>query len=234
MRYWHPFADRVLGEMVAAGVRELVALPLYPHYSIATTGSSCTDLRRTMARLRLDLPVREIRGWPAAPDYIACLAARIEEGLAGCDGEPVELLYSAHSLPVQFIAEGDPYVDHLQQTIRAVEKVTGKEGRLCYQSRSGPVEWLGPSTPELIRETAARGGKNLLVVPLSFVSDHVETLYEIDIEYRQMAEALGLRFERRSAVHRRPAPAGARRLLRLTPEFTARRWSAESCACARS
>jgi ferrochelatase len=168
-----------------------------------------------MARLRLDLPVREIRGWPAAPDYIACLAARIEEGLAGCDGEPVELLYSAHSLPVQFIAEGDPYVDHLQQTIRAVEKVTGKEGRLCYQSRSGPVEWLGPSTPELIRETAARGGKNLLVVPLSFVSDHVETLYEIDIEYRQMAEALGLRFAATRALNDDPLFIAALRRLVL-------------------
>ena len=215
MRYWHPFADRVLGEMVAAGVRELVALPLYPHYSIATTGSSFADLQRTMARLRLDLPVREIRDWPAAPDYIACLAARIEEGLAGFDGEPVDLLYSAHSLPAQFITEGDPYALHLQQTIRAVEAVTGKQGRLCYQSRSGPVEWLGPSTPEVIRETAARGGKDLLVVPLSFVSDHVETLYEIDIEYRQMAEELGLRFAATRALNDDPQFIAALRRLVL-------------------
>ena len=215
MRYWHPFADQVLGEMTAAGVRELVALPLYPHYSIATTGSSLTDLQRTMARLRLDLPVREIRDWPAAPDYIACLATRIEEGLAGFDGEPVELLYSAHSLPVQFITEGDPYALHLQQTIRAVETVTGKQGRLCYQSRSGPVEWLGPSTPEVIRETAAGGGKNLLVVPLSFVSDHVETLYEIDIEYRQLAEELGLGFAVTRALNDDPRFIAALRRLAL-------------------
>lgn len=215
MRYWHPFADRVLGEMVAAGAGELIALPLYPHYSIATTGSSLADLHRANARLGFDLPVREIHDWPTAADYVACLAGRIEEGLAGFDGEPVELLYSAHSLPVQFITEGDPYVDHLQQTIRAVEKVTGKEGRLCYQSRSGPVEWLGPSTPEVIRETAARGGKNLLVVPLSFVSDHVETLYEIDIEYRQMAEELGLRFAVTRALNDDPQFIAALRRLVL-------------------
>lgn len=216
MRYWQPFAHEVLRKMAAAGVKELIALPLYPHYSIATTGSSFSDLYRANARLGLDLPVREIRHWPTATEYVACLAARITEGLTRYQGEAVEVVYSAHSLPVQFIDEGDPYVDHLHQTIRAIEQLTGQQGRLCYQSRSGPVEWLGPSTPEMIREIAAGGGKNLLMVPLSFVSDHVETLYEIDIEYRQLAEELGLRFAVTRALNNDPGFIAALRQLVLT------------------
>lgn len=194
MRYWHPFADEVLHELQDAGVSRLVALPLYPHYSIATTGSSVNDLKRHLARLGGQLPLQLIESWPIEPAFIACLAQRIQEGLAGFGDQPVQLLYSAHSLPVQFIDEGDPYVQHLQQTIAAVEAITGVTGRLCYQSRSGPVEWLGPALPEVIEEVAEQGGRNLLVVPISFVSDHVETLYEIDIQYRRLAEGLGLRF----------------------------------------
>jgi len=195
MRYWHPRADEALREMAAAEVREIIALPLYPHYSIATTGSSLSDLHQTQQRLQLNIPIREIHGWPVERHYIACLAARIKEGMARFAGAPTELVYSAHSLPVKFIKEGDPYVDDLKQTIAAIEGLTGVTGRLCYQSRSGPVEWLGPSLPEVITALGAQGCQNMLVMPLSFVSDHVETLYEIDIQYRQMATDLGMRFE---------------------------------------
>ncbi len=195
MRYWHPFAEQALRELDTEQVREIVALPLYPHYSIATTGSSLTDLHRTKARMGLDIPIREIHSWPAEPHYIACLASRIEEGLQRFHDEPVQLVYSAHSLPVQFITEGDPYVQHLNRSIESIEQLTGKKGTLCYQSRSGPVEWLGPALPEVISAMAKQGCRNMLVVPLSFVSDHVETLFEIDIQYREMAEGLGMRFE---------------------------------------
>ncbi|MBV5318586.1 MAG: ferrochelatase [Desulfobulbaceae bacterium] len=204
MRYWHPFADEALREMAAAQVREIIALPLYPHYSIATTGSSLSDLHRTNQQSQLQIPIKEIHAWPAEPQYIACLAARIEEGVRRFDEEPVHLIYSAHSLPVQFIKEGDPYVDDLEQTIRAIEQLTGIRGKLCYQSRSGPVEWLGPALPEIITELAAQGAKNMLVMPLSFVSDHVETLFEIDIQYRQMAEGLGMHFESTRALNADP------------------------------
>lgn len=204
MRYWHPFAEEALGEMVAAGVEKLIALPLYPQYSLATTGSSLLDLHRALQQHSPGIPLREIRSWPAEPDYIACLAARIREGLDRFGAEPVQLLYSAHSLPVQFIQEGDPYVTDLEQTIRAVEEQTGVKGKLCYQSRSGPVEWLGPSTPELLTRSAAAGNTNVLVLPLSFVSDHVETLYEIDIQYRRMAENLGMRLESTRGLNDEP------------------------------
>jgi protoporphyrin/coproporphyrin ferrochelatase len=194
MRYWHPLAAEALREMKRAEVSKIIALPLYPHYSIATTGSSLSDLHRTRALSKMDSPILEIHSWPTEPCYIACLAERIREGIRFFDGAPVQVVYSAHSLPVQFIKEGDPYVDHLQQSIRAIEELTGIEGKLCYQSRSGPVEWLGPALPEVIRTLAAEGCANMLTVPISFVSDHVETLFEIDIQYREMAEGLGMRF----------------------------------------
>ncbi|MDR2548783.1 MAG: ferrochelatase [Desulfobulbus sp.] len=194
MRYWHPQAEEALRDLARQGVHNIIALPLYPHYSIATTGSSLSDLHRTAAQLGIDIPIREIPAWPDEPAYIGCLAARILAGIRSFEGQPVQVVYSAHSLPVQFIQEGDPYVEHLQRTIAAIEKRTAIAGRLCYQSRSGPVEWLGPALPEMLETLAGEGCACLLVVPISFVSDHVETLYEIDIQYREMAEGLGMRF----------------------------------------
>lgn len=204
MRYWHPRADQALREMQAAQVETIIALPLYPHYSRATTGSSLADLEATKIQLGCDIPIRAIQCWATQPHYIRSLVSRIEEGLHQFGGQPAHILYSAHSLPVSFIEDGDPYVQDLQQTITAVEKLTGQQGTLCYQSRSGPVAWLGPSTPEIIQKIASQGGKNILVVPISFVSDHVETLYEIDIEYRELAVNLGLRFETTRALNTGP------------------------------
>jgi protoporphyrin/coproporphyrin ferrochelatase len=220
MRYWHPFAEETLADMAAAGAEELIALPLYPQYSLATTGSSLLDLRRALKQHGPNVPMREIRSWPTEPDYIACLAARIREGLDRFGDKPVQLLYSAHSLPVQFIQEGDPYVADLERTIRAVEEQTGVKGELCYQSRSGPVEWLGPSTPELLNRSAAAGSTNVLVLPLSFVSDHVETLYEIDIQYRRMAENLGMHLESTRGLNDEPLFIGALRNLVRTSLMT--------------
>jgi ferrochelatase len=198
MRYWPPFADAALQEMVDAGVSELIALPLYPHYCRATTGSSFADLRRQKTKLGLNLPIREIRSWPAEPEYINALAARIQEGLAlfaDDERETVQLVYSAHSLPKKFIEQGDPYVEELKRTIAAIEKKLGRKGKLCFQSRSGPVEWLEPSTPDMLEQLAGQGCKNILMAPVAFVSDHIETLYEIDMLYRDRAAELGMRLE---------------------------------------
>lgn len=204
MRYWHPFAAEALQEMTGAGIREIVALPLYPHYSIATTGSSLTDLHQTARTQAPGLSILDIRSWPAEPAYIECLAARVREGLEQFKGGPVQVVYSAHSLPKKFIAEGDPYVAETQTTIEALEKLTGQHGILCFQSRSGPVEWLEPSTPDLLEDLAGRGCKNILMVPISFVSDHVETLYEIEMLYRGQARSLGMRLESTRALNDDP------------------------------
>lgn len=195
MRYWSPFSEEVISEMLTAGATRLMALPLYPHFSAATTGSSLDDLNKTLQKMNCSLPLTTIRSWPTQPDYISCMVERIKKGIARFNGGPVELVYSAHSLPKKFIDEGDPYVDEIQQCIRAIEQQTDIRGRLCYQSRSGPVKWLQPSTPDMLQKLAANGCRNILMVPVSFVSDHVETLYEIDILYRQMAGELGMRLK---------------------------------------
>ncbi len=204
MRYWHPFAGSVLEEFASVGVQRCIALPLYPHYSAATTGSSLADLAASLERQARPPACTVIRSWPEQPDYIAALAERVEAGLATFAGEEVQLLYSAHSLPQRMIQEGDPYVQELHKTIAALEARTGKSGTLCYQSRSGPVAWLEPSTPDCIRLCAAQGARNLLIVPLSFVSDHVETLVEIDMDYRDLAQGLGMRCHSTRALNADP------------------------------
>lgn len=218
MRYWSPFADTVLQEMVDAGVTELIALPLYPHYCRATTGSSFFDLRQQNAKLDLHLPIREIRSWPAEPEYINALVTRIREGLALFDDneqEAVQLVYSAHSLPKKFIDQGDPYVEELKRTITAIEKQLGMQGMLCFQSRSGPVEWLEPSTPDMLKQLAGQGCKNILMVPIAFVSDHIETIYEIDMLYKGQAAELGMRLESSRGLNDDPQFIKALRILVL-------------------
>ena len=215
MRYWQPFAEPVIREMIQAGVTELIALPLYPHYSKATSGSSFFDLQQQNRRHKFNLPIREVRSWPTEPEYINCLVGRIREGLALFD-EPVQVVYSAHSLPKKFIDEGDPYVEEIRQTIAAVEEQTGEVGKLCYQSRSGPVEWLEPSTPDMLRQLAGQGCRNILMVPIAFVSDHIETLYEIDMLYKKQAEELKMRLESTRGLNDEPQFIAGLRNLVLT------------------
>ncbi|OQX07766.1 MAG: ferrochelatase [Desulfobulbaceae bacterium A2] len=201
MRYWQPRAQPVLASLVSRGVRRIIALPLYPHYSRATSGSSLEDLSEAAVSLLTAPSVTPIRSWADHPAYIACLARRIREGWERCGREGTALVYSAHSLPQSFIDEGDPYLAELQRSIAAVETVTGIKGRLCFQSRSGPVRWLAPSTPETLHGLAAEGCRQVLVVPLSFVSDHVETLGEIDIDYHRLAAELGMRLVRTASFN---------------------------------
>jgi len=204
MRYWKPTTKDALEELTHNNVTKIIALSLYPHYSCATSGSSMNELKRHLLQdTRRELI--EITSWPTHKGYLSCLADKILDGLKTFGDEPVELLYSAHSLPVSFINEGDPYVSQLKQTITGVELITGKSGRICYQSRSGPVEWLAPSTPDMINDLAEAGAKNILMVPISFVSDHVETLYEINIQYRELAGTYGIRLESTESLNTDPA-----------------------------
>ena len=191
MRYWFPDSDTALKKMADAGISRLIALTLYPHYSCATTGSSVKALQEAIARSDTNFSLTCIESYPTEPNYIAAVAEKITAAAKQFQDD-VQVVYSAHSLPVSFIEEGDPYVEHTQATIAAIEKLTGRHGRLCYQSRSGPVEWLSPSTPDMLQTLAAEGCKNILMVPISFVSDHVETLYEIDILYKEQARELGM------------------------------------------
>ncbi len=205
MRYWHPSTEAALVQLKNKQPDTLVALSLYPHYSCATSGSSLNELKRRLQQIPVADDLVEIGSWPDHPGYIACLAEKIKDGLARFETDEPELVYSAHSLPISFIQEGDPYVDHLQRTIKAVEAITLKKGQICYQSRSGPVEWLSPSTPEMIQKLADGGCRSILMVPISFVSDHVETLVEINMQYRELAAERGVRLETSASLNDDPA-----------------------------
>lgn len=203
MRYWHPDARETLENLGKQGITRIIALTLYPHYSKATTGSSVTDLAEAAAELPYDFEIAAVEAWPEQPDYIAALVRSIHREFGRCNGTPT-LIYSAHSLPIKFIEEGDPYLNDLTKTIIAIEEQTNIRGKLCFQSRSGPVKWLSPSTPDTLVELAEKGVKEVVVMPISFVSDHVETLYEIDIQYAELAQELGMRLIRTKSLNDEP------------------------------
>ncbi|MHB8765212.1 MAG: ferrochelatase [Deferrisomatales bacterium] len=206
MRYWHPRAREAARAAREAGARRLVVLPLYPHYCRATTGSSLADLEQALAAEGLGgLPRRTVRSWPEFGPYADALAEAVREALGALPGATV--LYSAHGVPVKLIDEGDPYLDQVQATVAAVTaRLPGVPHPLAFQSRAAPVRWLEPSVEEALRALAAEGARPLVVVPVSFVSDHIETLHEIDVEYRELAEQLGIAgFARSPSLNTRPA-----------------------------
>jgi len=194
MRYSRPDTAEALAAVSREGIKRIIALPLYPHFSRATTGSSLNQLERDLARSNENIELTIVRQFCDHPQYIAALAEKIEKGLAGIEKRgDVQLLFSAHGLPQSFIDSGDPYLEQIQTTVRLVmERFADISHHLSFQSRAGPVKWLEPSTEDKISELAAKGAGPLLVVPISFVSDHIETLYEIDIQYREEALSLGL------------------------------------------
>jgi ferrochelatase len=208
MRYSRPDTAEALNAIRREGISRIIALSLYPHYSRATVGSSINELERVLSQPQPKPILTYIRQFYDHPSYIAALTEKIELGLAGFpDRSKVELLFSAHGLPQSFIDSGDPYLDHIQTTVRlAMENFGGVSHQLAFQSRAGPVKWLEPSTEATIARLAASGCKQLLMVPISFVSDHIETLYEIDIQYREEAHSAGISdFRRIEALNSSPA-----------------------------
>jgi len=194
MRYWNPDSNAALDRLEALGCDRLLALTLYPHYSMATTGSSAAELIRVMKRRGTPLPLERIDTWFDFPPYLDALAARVREALAKFPaGSKPTLLFSAHGLPKHFIDDGDPYVRHIDETMQGVlARVPGLPHVLGYQSRVGPVEWIGPSTEIVVDRLGAQGVKDVCVVPISFVSDHIETLYEVDMLYGDQAKKVGI------------------------------------------
>ncbi len=207
MRYWKPSTIEALAAIRREGISLIIALSLYPHYSRATTGSSIAELKRVMAQAGVDFTVSYIDRFYDHPLYINALVSRIEEELARFSKrEETHILFSAHSLPQSFIDSGDPYLNHVLETVRLVmERIGDIDYHLAFQSRASPVKWLEPSTEEMLKKLAAARCENLLVVPISFVSDHIETLYEIDIQYAEEAKALGIgNFRRTPALNDSP------------------------------
>jgi ferrochelatase len=207
MRYWHPLAKHAVLEMKDDGVARGIALPLYPQYCAATTGSSLSDLRRWMRWAGADFPMVEVKSWPDDAGYIAALCGQIEETLQRRSAEGTHLLFSAHGVPKSFIDGGDPYQAETEKTVAAVmERFSGTPHSISYQSRMGRTEWLKPETVEEVIRLGREGVHKLVVVPVSFVSDHIETLHELDIRLRETARGAGIsEFLRVPALNDSPA-----------------------------
>lgn len=207
MRYWRPSTEDALRSLAAEGVERLVTLTLYPHYSGATTGSSERELARTLQRPAWHgrFPLQTVDRYAEEPLYLDALADTVRQALAGFPPDTqdgVVLLFSAHGLPQRFVDAGDPYVRETEATVAGVMARLAVKNRhaLAYQSRTGPVKWIGPGTPETIGQLAKGGVRDLLVVPVSFVCDHIETLYEVDQLFAEDARRAGIRDYRRSAA----------------------------------
>jgi protoporphyrin/coproporphyrin ferrochelatase len=211
-RYVAPKSEDALRAMAADGVERAVAFTQYPQFSCSTTGSSLNELWRAADRvgLRDAFQWSIIDRWPVHPGFIASMAETVREGLEQFDPpdrDRVLLLFSAHSLPLSVIDRGDAYPQEIGASVQAVVERLGRPNPylLAYQSEVGPVRWLGPSTERVIERLGARGQKDLLVVPIAFTSDHIETLSELDLEYGEVAHRVGItRYKRTPALNDRP------------------------------
>lgn len=195
MRCWHPFSDGAAKAVKEWGPDRIVLLPLYPQYSTTTTASSFKDWERAAAKLGLAVPTSRVTSYPAEPGFIAALADSVRETWNKCEpGLRYRLLLSAHGLPRRVIARGDPYQTQVEQTAKAlVERLGIKDldWTVCYQSRVGPLEWIGPSTDDEIRR-AGKDALGVVVAPIAFVSEHSETLVELDMDYAELARESGV------------------------------------------
>lgn len=206
MRYWNPLTEEAISSIDADRIGHLVVLPLYPQFSVSTTGSSLNRMNELFTE-RGGKPSRIsiVESWQTDGAYIDSLAAATSEELSrfrDSDPSATHLVFSAHSVPVSYIENGDPYLEQTRETVAAVMQKLGADRphSLSFQSKVGPVKWLEPSTDQTIRKLAQEGASQVLLVPVSFVSEHIETLYELDILYRGVAEEVGIKHYRRVAA----------------------------------
>jgi ferrochelatase len=199
MRYWRPFTEDAIREIEKDGVDRIVLLPLYPQFSKSTTGSSVKEWKRQTAEKPnlKNIPTAIVEQYYGFPAYLDAVIERVNQGLEkfpAAKRDEVHILFSAHGTPMKLVREGDPYSGQICETVTAVKDRGGwtNPHTLCFQSKVGPQKWLTPSTPKVIEELAASGTKNMLAVPIAFVSDHLETLFEIGKEFRHLAKEKGV------------------------------------------
>ena len=209
MSYWHPFPAETAAAMQADGITRALLLPLYPHRSRTTSGSAFRTIESALAGKVI--ATARIEGYATAPGYIDALCERIREASAQLpvsERSTAPVLFSAHGLPESYIRRGDPYLDEVRTTVAAVTRrlVLESRSQLAFQSRVGRQRWLAPTTEEALDALAAAGHRTVVVVPVSFTGEHLETLQEIDILYRERAAARGITcFARARAVGCHPA-----------------------------
>ncbi len=211
-RYSAPFAQDALQQMKADGVKRAIAFTQYPQFSCATTGSSLNELWRALHQTGVEKEFEWsiIDRWHVHPDFIQAMAQSVRTGLQKFPPEArdeVLLMFSAHSLPVRVVERGDPYPQEVGASVAAVMRALNDSHPylLCFQSAVGPVRWLAPASERVIKLLGKKKQRNVLAVPIAFVSDHIETLHEIDIEYRELARRSGIhQFERAPALNDSP------------------------------
>ncbi|MGH9399253.1 MAG: ferrochelatase [Thermoanaerobaculia bacterium] len=206
-----PFVEDVVRDLAASGVRRFLALPLYPQYSLTTTKGALERAREAVARFAPGATLVEMGSWPTHPLFVEAHAEGIRETIATFPDprpEAVHLLFSAHSIPKKLVTKsGDPYQSEVEASVAAIRERLGgfSPWTLAYQSKLGPVEWLGPATLDTIGQLGRRGEKQVLVVPVAFVTDHVETLYEVDQLFAGEAKKAGIaQFRRTPGLNTRP------------------------------
>lgn len=210
MRYWHPMTADVVRNIQQNGFDRIILLPLYPQFSRATTLSSMNEWKRQAGKAGLNTPTQLICCYPNHPLFIQALVENINQTYVRFNGIPqeeIDLLFSAHGVPLVFIEQGDPYQLQIEETVkRVLEHGRWKSPSiLCYQSKVGPQKWLEPALTDTIERLARSGRKNLLIVPVAFVTEHIETLHEINIEEREKAKHLGVKqFEMMPALNDHP------------------------------
>ncbi len=211
MRYWHPFTEEAIAKIKRDRIDRLVILPLYPQFSISTSGSSFRLLEKIWQEDPYLRPINYtvIRSWYSQAGYLQAMAQLIATELDQFENpDNVHIFFSAHGVPVSYVEEaGDPYQKEIEACTSLIMETLNRPNpyTLAYQSRVGPVEWLKPYTEEAIVQLGKDGVKDMVVVPISFVSEHIETLEEIDIEYREVAEESGIHnFRRVPALNTHP------------------------------
>lgn len=201
MRHWHPYIGDVVEQMLADGVDEIVAVVMAPHYSRMSIGAYMGKLDKALAERGTAILVHKVESWNDEPSFIDAIVERIRQALRRFPDEvrdDVPILFTAHSLPSRILDSNDPYPEELRTSVRLViDKLQPKDHRWAFQSQGASAEpWLGPTVEETLQQLADEGHRNLLLVPIGFVCDHVEVLYDVDIEHRHQAEQLGIRLER--------------------------------------
>jgi len=211
MRYWHPYTEEAIARIKRDRIEQLVILPLYPQFSISTSGSSFRLLDQIWQE---DPKLQQVEyivipSWYKQPGYLQAMAQLIANELASFPNpDTAHIFFSAHGVPKSYVEEaGDPYQQEIEECTALIMQTLNRPNphTLAYQSRVGPVEWLQPYTEDAIEELGRQGVQDLVVVPISFVSEHIETLQEIDIEYREIAEEAGIHnFRRVPALNTHP------------------------------
>ncbi|MBN9564834.1 MAG: ferrochelatase [Alphaproteobacteria bacterium] len=200
MRYWHPMAEETARQVKDFDPDQIILLPLYPHFSTTTTLSSFDAWDAAATTISLHKPTRKVCCYPTLPGFIDQNIANINEAIQDINQNNMRILFSAHGLPQRVVNAGDPYAEQVQSTVVPIVVKLGlapEQWEICYQSRVGPLKWLEPSTADAISR-AAREKRGIVIVPISFVSEHSETLYELDQQYAELAEDLGAPFFRRA------------------------------------